>query len=226
MDNANAPAGANPSGIVTKKFAVSEATKVELIGPGSATITRGATGVLSVSGRPADFEHLEIKTAGASVKVQYHGGLIRNRGPEGQLRYELVLPILEELKASDGLSIEASNIDSRDLKVELKGKSSLSLTDLRASEFEANVTDEGRLTVAGAVVSQKVKLDGGSTYQGAGVHSEESEIEAAGKSEATVRVSKKLKAKASEGSTIAYSGEGIDLSVQTSDGSVFRHLTS
>lgn len=228
MDNANTPLGTpagEGSGLVTKKYSVGDARKVGLIGPGTATITRGASGVLTLSARQADFEHLEVKVSGEGVDVAFRGGLIRNRGPEGQIRYELTVPILEELKLSGGVAAEATDIDSRKLHVELQDASSLTLAGLRASEFEAKVEDAGRLSAAGAVTEQKVKLGGGSVYQGGGVQSEETEVDASDKSEATVRAGKKLKVKAAGGSTVAYSGDGIDLDVQTHGGSVFRHIT-
>ena len=212
-------------GAVIKKFTVGDVTKVDLVGPGSATIVRGASGLLTVTAGAADFEHLETKATDDSVKVEYHGGLLRNRGPEGQLRYELTVPILEELKASNGLAVEAVDIDSKSLKIELKGGSTLSLSGLRVAEFEAKVADEGRLTVSGWVAQQKAKLSGKSVYQAQGLESEEVEIDASEGSEATIKVGKRLKVKATGGSTVAYTGDGVDLSIQTSDGSIFRHLT-
>jgi len=211
---------------ITKKFTVGDATKAEFVGPGTGKITRGAAGILVVTATPADYEHLEIKASGDSVKVEFRGGILRNRNPEGEMQYELIVPMLEELKISDRLSVEATSLDSRDLKVELKGGCTLTLSDLRASEFEAKVEGDSLLTVTGAVTEQKIRLSGKSTYVGVDVSSEETEIQAADESVATVRVNARLKVSASGASVVSYTGKDVDLSVQTSGKSVFQHQGS
>lgn len=217
---------ANKGNSITKKFTVGEAAKVEFIGPGSGKITRGAAGILVVTATPADFEHLEIKAAGDSVKVEFHGGILRNRNPEGEMHYELTVPTLEELKISDRLVVDASSLDSRELKVELKGGCTLTMSDLRATELEAKLEGESLLTVTGAVTEQKIRLAGKSTYVGVGVSSEETEIHAADESVATVRVNARLKVSASGASVVSYTGKDVDLSVQTGGKSVFQHQGS
>lgn len=217
------PSG-DSSGMVTKKYDVGEVKKVALIGPGTAVIARGAAAVLTLSARQEDIEHLEVKVSGDSVGVAFKGGLIRHRGPEGQIRYELTVPNMEELKLTAGLSAEAAGLDGRKIEVELEGGSSLTLGNLRADEFEAKVRAGGRLNVAGTVAKQKVKLEGGSIYQGGDLMSEEADVDAAGGSEASVRVAKKLKARAEGGSSVAYGGDRVELDIQTHGGSVFRQV--
>ena len=207
-----------------KQYKTLDATKFELIGPGTATISQGVGGVIVVTAPQADGEHLEVKLSGDSLKVEYKGGLLRNRGPEGPIRYELTVPLLEELKLSGGLAAEATNLDGKELKVELKDGTSLTLAQIRTSQLEAKADGASRLTASGTATQQKIKLAGKSTYQGGGLDSEEAEIDAAGGSEATARVTKKLKVKADSGAIVAYSGQQVDLNVSTSGGSEFRHI--
>jgi hypothetical protein len=225
IDDPNINPTSSSSGTVTKTFVTNGAVKFELIGPGTALINRGAAATLSLTMPQSEQEHIEVKLDGDSLKVSHRGGLIRHRGPEGPLVYELTIPLLSELKLSGGLAAEAANIESRDTSVELKDGSSLTLAQVRATEIEAKVSSGGRLTASGAVVKLKVKLGDGSTYQGGGLNSEEVEIEAAGGAEATTRATKSLKVRASGGSTVAYSGEKIDLDVQTTGASDFHRLT-
>lgn len=224
FDTGDTGTAAAPSGSVTKKYVTNEATKFDLIGPGTAVINRGAAATLTLTMPQSEQEHIEVKIEGDSLKVSHHGGLLRHREPDGPLLYELTVPVLAELTLSHALSAEAANTDNRDVNVELKDGSSLTLAQLRAAEIEAKVANGGRLTASGAVVKQKIRLADGSTYQGGGLESEEADIEATGGSEATARVTKHLKAKATGGSTISYSGEKIDLDVHTSEKSDFRRL--
>ena len=213
------------AGTVSKKYVVNEATKFDLMGPGTARISRGDTPTLALTMPQSEQEHIEVKLEGDSLKVAHHGGLLRHREPSGPLRYELVIPILTELKLSHGLTAEAANIDNHDVSVDLKDGSSLTLAQLRASDVDAKVAGGGRLTASGAVAKQKIRLADGSNYQGDGLESEEADLELAGGSEATVRVTKRLKAKAAGGSTVSYSGDRIDLTIQTSERSDVRRLT-
>lgn len=225
IDNDDLGAAQSPGGSVTRTFATSEATKFELIGPGTALVSQGVAATLTLTMPQADQEHIEIKIDGGTLKVAHHGGLIRHREPAGPLVYELTVPLVSELRLSHGLAAEASGIDARDLTVELKDGSSLSLAQLRASEIEAKLAGRSRLIASGAVVKQKIKLGDGSTYHGSGLDSESAEVDAAGGSEATVRATKAIKVKAADGSTVSYGGQKIDLNVQTSGGSEIHRAT-
>jgi len=209
-----------------KQYKTLDATKFELIGPGTATIAQGVGGVIVVTAPQVDEEHIEVKLSGDSLKVEFRGGLLRNRGPEGPIRYELTAPILEELKLCGALTAEASNMDGKELRIELKGGSNLTLAQIRTTELEAKVDDGSRLTASGTATQQKIRLTGKSTYQGGGLDSDEVEIDAAGGSEATARVTKKLKVKAEGGSIVSYSGQQVDLNVSTTGGAEFRQIHS
>ena len=210
----------------SKQFKTAEAIRFTLIGPGVATITQGITGSITVTAPAGDLEHIEVEQGGESLTVTFHGGLVRHRGPQGPIRYTLSVPVLEELTLSGGLAAEATNFEERDLKVELKDASSLALEQFRAVQLEARVDGGSRLTATGTVSHLKLKLGAKSNYQGGGLEAEEADIEAGGGSEATVRVTKKLKAKADGGSIVSYSGPKVDLNVTTSAGSELRQAHS
>lgn len=207
-----------------RRYATATATKFELIGPGTASVTSGLEREVRLSGPVSDIEHLDVKVEADTLKVAYRGGFLRHRAPDGPLRYELAVPILEGLSLSGGLAAEATDIEGRKLDVALADGSSLALTQLKLNELDARVAGGSRLMASGSAARQKVKLSDKSTYLGVDLACEEAEIEAAGGSTASVRAAKKLKAKASGGSVIAYGGPKIDLSVQTSDGSELRRL--
>jgi hypothetical protein len=223
-DNETSMATTVPAGTVVKRYVTNEATKFELIGPGTAQINRGEAATLTLTMPRSEQEHIEVKVEGDSIKVAHRGGLLRHREPSGPLQYELTISILTELKLSHGLTAEAANIDNRDVSVDLRDGSSLTLAQLGVSEVDAKVANGGRLSASGTVAKQKIRLADGSTYQGNGLESEEADIELAGGSEATVRVTRRLKAKATGGSTVSYSGDRIDLNIQTTEKSDFRHL--
>lgn len=214
--------GTNSSSV--KQYKVGDVTKVELIGPGTVEIRRGAAGVLTLTASPADHEKLEIKANGDSLKVSYAGGMLRNKTPQSPLTYDLAIPVLEELKISDGLSGQLVNPESRDLKVDLQDGATLTINALKANDFHAKLSDASRLIANGVVEKQKIELSDGSIYTGAEVESTEADVVASDGSQAHIRCTNKLKVKASDGSVITYSGEKLDLDVKTEDGSTFRRV--
>jgi hypothetical protein len=209
---------------VTQTYVINEATKFDLIGPGTAQISRGDSPSLTLTLPRSEQEHLEVKLEGDSLKVVHHGGLLRHREPAGPMRYELTVSVLTGLKLSHGLVADAAGIENHDVGVELKDGSSLTMSLRGVAEFDASAVNGGHLTATGSVVKQKVRLAGGSTYEGGGLESDEADIEGANGSEATVRVTRRLKAKATGSSTVSYVGDRIDLSVETSEKSEVRRL--
>jgi hypothetical protein len=212
------------SGQTSKSFSPGEACKFELIGPGSATFRQGAPASLTLSAGASEIDHFEVNLINESVKIGFHGGLVRNRGPQGPIHYEISIPVIEEIRFAGSLAVDLTDFKSDGLKIELKDKSTLQISGLRAAAFELKISGESRATVGGGVVRLKAKLAGKSTFSGADLDCEEAEIEARDGSEATVKVGRKLKVKASGGSTIGYSGDGVDLSVQTTGASRLTHL--
>ena len=91
-------------------------------------------------------------------------------------------------------------------------------------QLDVKVDSGGRLTATGVVSHVKVKLSGKSSFQGGGLDSEETDVEAAGGSEATVRITRKLKAKADSGSVVSYSGQKVELNAAISAGSDLRQV--
>src|SRR3954454_2595058 len=104
-------------GTVTRRYANLGTTRFELVGPGTVTVMSGLDAILTITGRQSDLAHVDVKTMVDTLAVTFHGGLLRHRAPEEPFHYEVTSPIFAELKLSNGLSAEASDIDGSILKV-------------------------------------------------------------------------------------------------------------
>lgn len=206
----------------TSRFAIDAATKLELIGPGSVRITRSSTSLLVLTCSPEDHERIEVKVSGDALKVQYQGGFLRNRSPQGPIDYEISLPILNDLKIEGGLSGSAANIDTRDLDIELSDGSVLECSDLRANDLDVKLTGGSRLGCSGAVTRLDVDLREGSTFDAPALACEEAEVDAEGGSTASVRPGRRLHGSARDESTIAAIAGNIELELNIAAGSIFR----
>ena len=225
MDQTAQPPEGIPGKSTTKRFDLGVVTKIEATGPGTLMVARGARGAVAVSAMPEDQERIEVKADGETLKLGFKGGLLLNRGPEGEVRYEVTAAVIEELKLDHGIVAEAVGLEASEIKVKLGGGSQLTLSDLRTTKFELDASGGSRVVVSGAVEQQKAKLSGGSSYQGTGLDSKETEVDASGGSQASVRVREELKARASGGATITYVGEGLKLDVKTDEGSNLRQVS-
>jgi hypothetical protein len=213
-----------PGKITTKRVNLGVVTKIEASGPGTLLVTRGARATAAVSAMPEDQERIEVKTDGDTLKLGFKGGLILNRGPEGEVRYEVTAAVIEELKLDHGIVAEAAGLEAAEIKIKLGGGARLTASDLRATKFEVEAGGGAQVVVAGTVEQQKAKLSGGSSYQGTGLDSKETDVDVSGGSQASVRVRQELKARASGGSTVSYVGEGVKLDVKTEEGSNLRQV--
>lgn len=225
--NPTADGQSNPDQMVTtRKFAVGEATKIEASGHGTLVITTGLNGIATATASEDDLERIEVEAHGRTLKIEFKSGLILNRGPKGEIRYEVTIPVLEELKVSDGMTAHASIGQSKGFKVKAEHGSQVSVSGLTASSLDAEVSDGAQLTIAGTVDKQRAKASDGSAYQADALNSEEVEIDASGGAQATVRVRAKLKAKASDGAVISYIGTDVSLDVKTDDGGSVRQIAN
>ena len=225
MDQTVPMSGDVPGKIATKRYDFGVVTKIEANGPGTLLVARGARGAVAISAAPEDQDRIEVKADGDTLKLSFHGGLVLNRGPEGDIRYEVTAAAgIEELRLGDGIAAEAVGLEGKEIKVKLDGGSRLTLTELRATEFELQAGGGSQSVASGTVERQKVKLSGGANYQGTGLGSQEAEVEASGGAEGSVRAGQQLKVRASGGSTVSYAGEGLNLDVKTDGGSNLRQL--
>jgi hypothetical protein len=217
----------NPDQIVTsRKHAVGAATKIEASGPGTLVIARGLKGLATVTALNEDHERIEVESRGDTLKIEFKGGLILNRDPKGDIRYEIVISELHELKASDGMTAHATVGETKSFKVKAESGSRVSVAELAVSSVEAEASDGAQLTVAGTTEKEKAKISDGSMYQADALNADEAEVDASGGAQATIRVRSKLKAKASDGAVISYIGTDVRLDAKTDESGNVRQIAN
>lgn len=229
MEQSGAPVGGQSDAtnqLVARKHAVGDATKIEASGPGELVVTRAIRGLATVTAVAEDHERIEVEPHGDTLKIAFKGGLLLNRGPKSDIRYEVALLDLAEVKLSGGIVAQIAPGEVKSLKVKVSDGARVSVTDLRASSFEGELSDGSQLSVGGMVEKAKVKLSGGSSFQGDRLDIQEAEVEAGDGANATVRVRKRLKARAGDGASINYIGDNVKLDVKTDEGGNVRQIAN
>jgi hypothetical protein len=208
-----------------KQYGIGSATKIDLSGGATVLITRGAPGSLTVSASPEDQERVDVKVDGDWLRIHYKGGLIFNRGPQDELRYEITIPVVEEVRLSDGIQVQATGFDGKELKLRLNNGTNLALNQVQVEELEVELHSGAVFTGSGSAGKQKVKAGDGANYQGGGIASRESEIEASSGANVIVNVTEKLKARAASGSIVSYIGDKVQLDVRSDAGALIRPIS-
>jgi hypothetical protein len=224
MEQTAPPSGEIPGKFTTKRIAIGVVTKIDVAGPGTLVVARGTRSAVAVSAMPEDQERVEVKADGDTLRLSFKGGLLLNREPTGEVRYEVAVASIEEIRLGDGIVAEVMGLETKEVKVRLGGGSRLTVSGLQAMELEVEAGGGSQVVAAGTVDRQKVKLGGGSIYQGTGLASREAEVEASGGSDASILTGERLKVRASGGSTVTYTGEGVELDVKTEAGSDLRQI--
>jgi hypothetical protein len=111
MDQSIPGSGEVPGKIVTKRYDLGVVTKIDASGPGTLLVARGARGSVAVLAMPEDQERIEVKADGDTLKLGFKAGMILNRGPESDIRYEITAAAgIEELKLGGGAAGEAAEL--------------------------------------------------------------------------------------------------------------------
>lgn len=212
--------------VTSKRYAVGNATKIDASGPGTLVVSRGLKTLATVTALNEDHERIEVESRGDTLKIDFKGGLILNRNPKGEIRYEVVISELHELKVSDGLAAHAVAGQTKSLKLKAESGARVSIAEVTVNSLEADVVDGSQLTVSGTADKQKADVSDGSAYQADALLCDETEIEASDGAQATIRVRGKLKAKASSGAVISYIGSDVRLDVKTDDTGHIRQIAN
>ena len=139
---------------------------------------------------------------------------IRYKDNEGGTQYWPTQPIhvrvsaiqIHFLGVSGGGSLEAGQIDTDRLMIELSGGSTAALDTLKAESLNLGSSGGGSVTVAGSVTEQDVSMSGGSDYRAGELECERVWIEMSGGGQATLWVNESLDANLSGGARVEYYG--------------------
>jgi hypothetical protein len=196
----SASIGTDPGPSRTEDRTVPAVTGVELTTPGTLVVT---------TGRPA----LRI-TAGADViddltsKVR-DGVLVldsaRSIDEFGNVRYELTLPDLRELRVT-GSAGATVGPPSTLHKLEVGGSGDVQVAGLAVDALTVSSSGSGTITTAGSAEKQSVHLDGSGSYDGTALRTREAAVTVAGSGRAEVQATGTLHAVVEGSGTITYSG--------------------
>lgn len=205
---------------VTQERKVDNFTKVEVSGAYKVKLTQGSEIKLKVTGDADAQEDLITEVVNGTLKIHRRNSASwKWNNDKNNVDITLTVKDLKSLEASGASRIEGqSTIKAENLKLEVTGASSLSMT-IEADKIDADISGAASVRLMGKVKKQDVDVSGAGSYKAFELESQIAEVDASGASKAQISVSDDLEADASGASNIRYKGRPKNSNIESSGGS-------
>jgi hypothetical protein len=136
----------------------------------------------------------------------------------------VTLPVLNALNASGATEVSATTlIPSKSFKLDVYGASSVRL-ELKSDDIALTLSGASVVTLNGSVARLNASISGASSLKALELNSNTVDVTASGASSAKISATAVLKANASGASSIRYSGEPKDKTIDTSGASDIKKI--
>lgn len=135
---------------VTKTYALTGFTGVELAGPDDITIRRGDAFSITAKGPQAEIDLLEVELDGATLSVgrKREGLSFSNRDDDG-VEIMITMPRLDKLRLTGSGEIEADTADGDAVEAVVTGSGDLKVAKLTAKTVKIAVSGSGDIEIGG-----------------------------------------------------------------------------
>ena len=180
-------------------------TGVELATSGTLHITMGRPTSLRVEAQENLMQYIETDVRGRTLLIHTPPGTdIRSTRP---IKYYLTVEKLDEMVISSDGDIEAGDLKSDSLSVQINSSGNVSVGSLDGSSLEVRISSSGELKITGGQVGeQRIRLSSSGEYQARDMASATADIDLTSSGSATVRVSDQLSGRLSSSGNIYYVG--------------------
>src|SRR3954464_10572934 len=114
---------------VTVSRDITGVTRLDVGGPATLTISIGTPAKLTINVDQKDLDRIDVEHDGDKLAVGFDGGIIFNREPEGDIRYDITVASLTELQLHGDVDATASKVTGDSLKLDLSGSTNATLTE-------------------------------------------------------------------------------------------------
>lgn len=209
----------------TVTYETAGVTKIDVGGPATLTISIGTPERLIVTASGDDLDRIEVEQDDDKLAVEFDGGIIFNRDPEDEIRYDITVASLEELDLHGAVIATVEGVTGENLDLGLSGACLADITGIDVSTLKAGLSGASSVEIAGSAESQEVNVSGASIYHAGELDSRFATVEASGASTVVIRSTEALQIEASGASTVEYlAPEGADVTKDESGASTIRAL--
>jgi hypothetical protein len=172
---------------------------------------------VEVSG--ADLDDVVTDVIGSTLKIEMRGNKnYRNPNVTVYVTYKSV----DEIDASSAASVDfKSVIKEESLEIDVSSAARVR-AEISVEELDVDISSSGDVELSGMATSQQVDLSSAGRYDGSDLVSEYADVEVSSAGNAKVNVTQKIRAEASSGGSIYYSGNPEKVYADSSSGGKVR----
>ena len=198
--------GTRDSGrVITEERTVSGFDKVNLTGSGEATITQGDSESLVIEAEENILPQLESKVIDGTLNIGPKDNKIIN--PTRPIKYTITMREINGISASGSGKINAAEIATSVLDVDLSGSGEVNISSLIADTISLNQIGSGDIGIGGQVTDQIIILSGSGEYDAAELDSRIADAQVSGSGNAILKVEDVLDVEISGSGRVSYYGD-------------------
>jgi hypothetical protein len=204
--NVNAVRGSGR--VVSENRAVSDFSRVELLGSGDVVLTQGNEETLKVEAEDNLLSHLRTEVRNHTLYL----GLTDDNGnvvifPTRPIKYYVTVKTIEGLKLSGSGNINAQKLQTEALALDITGSGNIHLDALDAKTLQSTISGSGKCELdQGTVPAQQVEISGSGNYQSRNLAGQTVTVRITGSGAATVWAENTLEAHVTGSGDIHYYG--------------------
>jgi hypothetical protein len=182
-------------------------TKIQLDGIGNLYITQGGKESLEIQAEDNILPTLTSEIRGETLVLGFEKqNWSRNVIPTEGINYYLNVIDLEEITFNGLGDMEAQNLTTSNLTIEIIGAGNINIADLNANQLTIKISGAGSIEINGEVDSQKVTIDGTGGYKAANLKTRSTIIDINGLGNSTIWATDILDISVDGGGSIDYYG--------------------
>ncbi|TXK36765.1 PspC domain-containing protein [Pontibacter qinzhouensis] len=207
----------------TTTFNETDFDKIKIAGNYHLQLKQGSEYDVQIRAEESELEKLKVSNKNHQLTIeprQKYFGVFEDSQPVLIL---ITVPDLRKLELSGALKADIGRLETNSLELAVSGATK-AMMNLQANRVNLDISGASTATLTGQVNHMVLDLSGASRLQASTCKAEEIDIETSGASKAEVHANRHLKAEASGGSSISYSGTPGYLNTDVSGAGKIKRL--
>lgn len=194
--------------VITEARDVTGFNEIALSGSGTGIVTQGDEEALTIEAEDNLLPFIKSEVRGNRLMIYHENGLFARPRPTRPIRYHITVKRLNAVQRSGSGDLEAANIATDRLEVNVSGSGTVAFAALAADRLTSSVSGSGGLRFSsGRVNTQEASISGSGQYAAGGLESSKASVMVSGSGRATVHASDALSLHISGSGLVEYAGE-------------------
>jgi hypothetical protein len=193
--------------IITEDRAVSDFTRVEILGSGELIVTQGDHYALTVETDDNLMEYVKTEVQGRTLKLSFtEEARNKNLQPTRGFVFRVTLPDLEDLVVAGSADISAERLESERLAIIISGSGDVRIDELISDDLTVQIIGSGDIEIAGVAAQQSFSILGSGSIDTGDLRGETVDVTIPGSGSATVWATDELRVTIAGSGNVGYYG--------------------